>query len=198
MSTLRTLVLNNQYMPVSLFPLHTIPAEEAIQRYLNGNCSLVSTYDKVIGTPSRTDLKWPSVIANHNSHSFKKELRLKPEILYYRDHCKCMYCGKDLSLNEITYDHVKPRSKGGLTDLENIVAACKKCNNAKGDSVSSRWKPIKMPWKPNYYQMIDIRKKYPIVIDDESWRPFLPNWASDVIVRNEPFTKPLNYDMIES
>ena len=49
---LRTLVLNANYMPVSIFPLHTIPSEDAITRIFNGNMHAVYNYNRKIGHPT--------------------------------------------------------------------------------------------------------------------------------------------------
>jgi 5-methylcytosine-specific restriction endonuclease McrA len=53
--------------------------------------------------------------------------------LLIRDNFCCQYCGKALTPNTATIDHVIPRSKKGKHSLENTVCACKPCNNIKGD-----------------------------------------------------------------
>jgi len=59
--------------------------------------------------------------------------------LFHRDHWRCRYCGcsvnaRDKSLTEFaTVDHVQPRSRGGMSTQENMVTACRGCNEAKGD-----------------------------------------------------------------
>ena len=50
--------------------------------------------------------------------------------VFARDGWECQYCGARTSL---TVDHVIPRSKGGNSDWENIVASCAPCNRRKGD-----------------------------------------------------------------
>ena len=50
--------------------------------------------------------------------------------------CQCVYCGETYEINELTLDHVKPRSKGGEDLTRNVVSCCKKCNQGKG---SSHW-----------------------------------------------------------
>ncbi len=50
--------------------------------------------------------------------------------VFARDGWECQYCGARSSL---TVDHVIPRSKGGGSDWENIVASCAPCNRRKGD-----------------------------------------------------------------
>ncbi len=58
-------------------------------------------------------------------HTIGKELRQK---IYQRDGYTCQYCG---STECLTVDHVIPKSKGGLTRDDNLVTACRKCNNHK-------------------------------------------------------------------
>ena len=50
-----------------------------------------------------------------------------------RDRYRCQYCGKKGTPFDLTLDHVMPRSRGGKTLAENLVAACQTCNNRKGD-----------------------------------------------------------------
>jgi len=50
-----------------------------------------------------------------------------------RDHYRCQYCGKRGTAFDLTLDHILPRSRGGRTVAENLVAACQTCNNRKGD-----------------------------------------------------------------
>src|SRR3978361_1010177 len=50
--------------------------------------------------------------------------------VFARDGWECQYCGARTAL---TVDHVIPRSKGGGSDWENIVASCAPCNRRKGD-----------------------------------------------------------------
>ena len=50
--------------------------------------------------------------------------------VFARDDWTCQYCG---SRSNLTVDHVIPRSKGGPSSWENIVASCAPCNRRKGD-----------------------------------------------------------------
>lgn len=47
----------------------------------------------------------------------------------------CVYCKIPMLIEEMTLDHVLPRSKGGTSRIENLVAACASCNHAKGCSI---------------------------------------------------------------
>ncbi len=48
-----------------------------------------------------------------------------------RDEETCQYCGKHF--RELTLDHVIPRSRGGQSTWENLVASCRACNGRKGN-----------------------------------------------------------------
>ncbi len=50
-----------------------------------------------------------------------------------RDHYRCQYCGRRGTAFDLTLDHIMPKSRGGRTVAENLVAACRICNNRKGD-----------------------------------------------------------------
>ncbi len=64
------------------------------------------------------------------------------EFIYKMLNGHCAYCGKKVSLDEITRDHVKPKSKGGRNTVENILPSCKKCNGTKGDKSLEEFRKI--------------------------------------------------------
>lgn len=182
MNGYRTLVLNSAFMPVSLFPIKTIPAEDAITRVLSGAYSTVLNHDAIIKTASRNDLYWPSVIMSNRKHNNK--VFLKRESLYYRDHGMCQYCESRLTLNtngNFTVDHVIPKYAGGFTSWKNVVAACTDCNSRKGHKeAKGQWKPKQEPFEPTYGQMLEIRKKFPLIVNDIRWKDFLPEWNNEI------------------
>ena len=45
----------------------------------------------------------------------------------------CAYCGCVLNVNNMTRDHVVPKSRGGTSELDNLLPACRACNLQKGD-----------------------------------------------------------------
>jgi 5-methylcytosine-specific restriction endonuclease McrA len=185
MKHLKTLVLNANFMPLSVFPLYTISAQDAIQRVLNDTAVLVYEYERPILTPSRNDLYWPSVVANKNGFRYADSVKLKRETLYYRDHGVCVYCDAPLTMESLSVEHVLPKSRGGKHAWENVVAACTNCNQEKADAMPvGRWVPKKKPYKPNFFQLLEIRKKYPITVYDKNWLQFLPSWTGEVIVKD--------------
>jgi 5-methylcytosine-specific restriction endonuclease McrA len=57
-----------------------------------------------------------------------------------RDGARCVWCGRSFSaLIRPTTDHLVPRVKGGPSWLENEVAACSRCNGARGHRTPVDW-----------------------------------------------------------
>jgi len=69
--------------------------------------------------------------------------------IYLRDNHTCQYCGK--TGNNLTIDHIIPKSKGGQETWSNMVVCCSRCNNRKGDQsleeagVNLRGEPYRPP-----------------------------------------------------
>ncbi len=126
--------------------------------------------DKKIISSTNNKFPLPSVIKlnYYISRPYQKVFLTRKNILR-RDNYKCAYCGRsDLQL---TIDHIKPKSRGGTDDWENLVAACIKCNNKKGD---------RTPEEANMKLKIKPFKPTPITFlinscgrISEQWKPFL-------------------------
>ena len=65
-------------------------------------------------------------------HLPRQQVTLNRRNIYARDHNRCQYCGKRLPTNDLSLDHVMPRSMGGQATWENLVCACLACNVKKG------------------------------------------------------------------
>ena len=89
--------------------------------------------------------------------------------VFARDHWTCQYCG---SRSNLTVDHVIPRSKGGNSSWENIVASCAPCNRRKGDRTPAQagMHPSQAPRTP--HAEIFIRVSSPTI--PAAWRAYLP------------------------
>ena len=79
-------------------------------------------------------------------------LPLSRRTVLARDHYTCQYCGERLPKAILTMDHVQPRSKGGETCWENVVAACASCNRRKGGRTpeEARMPLLREPRRPRY------------------------------------------------
>ena len=61
----------------------------------------------------------------------------------------CWYCGKEMEPSELTKDHVFPRAKGGVDNLDNIIMVCKTCNSSKGKMDLFEWyEDVRKEWPP--------------------------------------------------
>jgi 5-methylcytosine-specific restriction endonuclease McrA len=96
--------------------------------------------------------------------------RITRRAVFARDGWTCQYCGSRTST--LTVDHVIPRSKGGASTWENIVASCAPCNRRKGDRLPHQidMHPRTAPRVP--HADLFIRLAAPNV--PESWEPYLP------------------------
>ena len=76
--------------------------------------------------------------------------------VFKRDHWSCQYCGVQPGSEELTIDHVVPRSQGGTSTWDNCVLSCIDCNKRKADrtpqqaGMKLRKAPVRPRWKPLY------------------------------------------------
>jgi 5-methylcytosine-specific restriction endonuclease McrA len=163
------LVLNADFQPLSYFPLSLCNWEDAIKAVVKGSHLVVSEYDEVIHSPSTT-MRLPSVIALRNYVRRPRRVAFTRFNVFLRDRFRCQYCGEQCLKGELTFDHVVPRSDGGETCWENIVAACGPCNTSKD---RLRIRPIWMPREPAMHDMIAAQRLFPPNFLHETWRDFL-------------------------
>jgi 5-methylcytosine-specific restriction endonuclease McrA len=92
--------------------------------------------------------------------------------LFKRDKSNCQYCGMHIKRpDEVTIDHVVPRSKGGKSSWVNCVLACIACNRRKADRTlhESGMKLVRAPVEPKVRVLISV-PGLPIY---QSWRSFV-------------------------
>src|SRR3569833_3466462 len=118
------LVLNADYRPLSYYPLSLWSWQDAIKAVFLDRVQIVSTYDRIIKSPS-FEMFLPSVVSLKEYVKPARHPAFTRFNVFLRDRFTCQYCG---SRDDLTFDHVIPRSKGGRTTWENVVAACAPCN----------------------------------------------------------------------
>ncbi len=101
----------------------------------------------------------------------KSSVKFNRRNIFLRDEHRCQYCGERFPAHRLSLDHVLPRSRGGPTNWDNIVAACVDCNVRKGGRTpgEARMRLMRSPTKPRRNALI-IRQ-----LDDAryvSWRTF--------------------------
>ncbi len=97
--------------------------------------------------------------------------------VFKRDRFTCQYCGQQPGRDELTIDHVIPRSRGGATAWENCVLACVQCNRRKANRTPDqaglrlRRSPEQPTWRPFYSSLAAAR---------ESWKNFVSDPAVEL------------------
>ena len=165
------LVLNADYRPLSYYPLSLWTWQEAVKAAFLDRVTILSEYDDVVRSPT-TEIKIPSVVVLKDYVRPQKRVAFTRFNLFLRDEFCCQYCG---ARGELTFDHVVPRARGGITSWENVVAACSKCNLRKGSQTLSRSGLAlrKPPRQPAAEQLRNIGRKFPPNHLHESWIDFL-------------------------
>jgi 5-methylcytosine-specific restriction endonuclease McrA len=101
----------------------------------------------------------------------KHNMRLSKRNIFLRDEFSCQYCGIPVKESDATLDHVHPVSLGGKNTWENLTTACKPCNWNKSNRVGQ--KPKVMPYRPDFWQLVEKRRKHGWDIQHPSWHDYL-------------------------
>ncbi len=165
------LVLNADYRPLSYFPLSLWPWETSIKAKYLDRVDILSEYDQVVRSPS-TEMRIPSVVVLRAYVRPAKASAFTRFNLFLRDEFKCQYCGES---GELTFDHVVPRCRGGITSWTNVVAACAKCNMKKGSRLLTECQLTlrQLPKVPTPEQLQNVGRKFPPNYLHQSWIDFL-------------------------
>ena len=166
------LVLNADYRPLSYFPLSLWPWQEAIKAVYLKRVNVAAEYEEVVRSEKLT-LPLPSVIVLKNYVVPTKTVPFTRATLFLRDEFTCQYCG--YKGKDLTFDHVVPKSRGGKTRWDNVVAACQSCNLRKAAKTTSQagFKLKKAPTKPSPEVLLNKGKKFPPSDMHKSWSDFL-------------------------
>jgi 5-methylcytosine-specific restriction endonuclease McrA len=164
-----TLVLNRNWQPVNVATV-----ARALVLLWNESARVVDPHDFQTYTwedwsrlDPRTDeafiqavrfrLRVPEVIAlTHYDRLPEVSVTFSRRNIFKRDHFTCQYCGVQPGMEELTLDHVLPRSRGGQSRWDNCVLACLECNKRKADRTPEqahmrlRRKPVQPIWRPMY------------------------------------------------
>jgi 5-methylcytosine-specific restriction endonuclease McrA len=148
------------YLDVDWRPLRIEPWQRAIADFFVGKCEVIEySRDRTIQGVSR-EYPMPAVV--RVLRRFKRDrIRIKFSRLniYARDGFTCAYCRVRFPTEDLTFDHVIPRSRGGRTCWENIVSACIPCNSEKADRTPAEagMTLIRTPRKPAYLPSVMVK-----------------------------------------
>lgn len=165
------LVLNADYRPLSYYPLSVWCWQDAIKAVFLDRVNIVSQYDKTVRSPT-FEMRLPSVVS---LKTYVKPSRIPAFTrfnVFLRDRFTCQYCG---AREDLTFDHVIPRSKGGQTTWENVVAACSPCNLRKGDRLPRDVEmiPRQTPFAPSLADLHQNGRHFPPNYLHDSWMDYL-------------------------
>ena len=165
------LVLNADYRPLSYYPLSLWPWQEVIKAVFLDRVDVISTYDTVIRSPS-FEMALPSVVSLKHFVAQDRPPAFTRFNLFLRDAFSCQYC---TSPEDLTFDHIVPRSRGGRTTWENIVTACARCNLQKGGRTprEAAMFPRHQPQRPNMYELQERGRRFPPNHLHHSWLDYL-------------------------
>ncbi len=161
------LVLNATYEPLNI-----VSVQRAIVLLLKDKAEVVEAAKRKIRA-ERIAIDWPLVIRLVTFVPIPRRLPLplSRRTVLARDLYTCQYCGAQPVKQELTLDHVIPRSRGGATTWENVVAACGPCNRRKGDRLSeeANMLPLTKPTRPRFLAIVLMGEANAHV----AWRKYL-------------------------
>jgi len=165
------LVLNADYRPLSYYPLSLWPWQEAVKAVFLDRVAIIAEYDKVVRSPT-TEIRIPSVVVLKEYVKPQKRVAFTRFNLFLRDEFCCQYCG---ARGDLTFDHVVPRARGGITSWENVVAACASCNLRKGARSLHRSGMAlrRPPRQPSSEELRNTGRRFPPNHLHDSWIDFL-------------------------
>ena len=171
------LVLNADYRPLSYYPLSLWCWQDAVKAAYMERVDIVAQYDKFVHSPT-IKIKIPSVVVLKDYVKPQKSVAFTRFNLFLRDGFRCQYCG---NRGELTFDHVVPRSSGGTTRWDNVVAACSPCNLRKGSKSLGRagLHLRRKPRQPTASELQNLGRKFPPNYLHDSWMDFL-YWDSEL------------------
>ena len=145
-------------------PLEIISMYKAFNMCFSGRAKTVSSFDV-------NGVQVPTVIVLHSYvRRFPFRLSCNRRNVFWRDKNQCQYCGNFFKFDELTMDHVNPKSKGGAKSWENIVTSSRLCNSKKRDRTpkEAQMPLIRRPHSPRV-NLLDLNRKIPI---HEDWKIF--------------------------
>jgi 5-methylcytosine-specific restriction endonuclease McrA len=162
------LVLNATFEPINVTAVR-----RALVLMIKGVAQAEELNSSEVHSTSRT-VKVPSVIRLLAYRHIPQQTRaLSRKNILLRDHNTCQFCKRTFPASELTLDHVMPRSRGGRSSWENLVACCYACNNHKGDRTPEE-AGLKLTRRPRPFTLHTSRQLMRLIGNkDEKWRKYL-------------------------
>ena len=168
---LPALVLNADYRPLSYYPLSLWSWQDTIKAVFLDRVNIIAEYDHAVSSPSFS-MRLPSVVCLKTYVKPSRNPAFTRFNVFLRDRFQCQYCG---SREDLTFDHVVPRCRGGETTWDNVVAACSPCNLKKGSRMprAAGMIPEQLPFQPTVQDLHNNGRMFPPNYLHESWIDYL-------------------------
>ena len=162
------LVLNATFEPINVTAVR-----RAMVLLLKGVAQAEEVNHAEVRSTSRA-MRVPSVIRLLAYRHIPQQTRaLSRKNILLRDRNTCQFCARVFPAAELTLDHVVPRSRGGRSSWENLVACCYQCNNSKGDRTPEE-AGIQLTRRPRPFTLYTSRQLMRLMGHrDEKWRKYL-------------------------
>ena len=165
---MRTLLLDSTF-----FPVNVVTWQKAMILLLTNRAEVVDEYrDQTVRSVCQS-FQLPKILRLFSRHKGNKSVKFTRVNIYLRDNYRCQYCTKKFPFAELTFDHIFPRSRGGVTTWENVVTSCRKCNTKKGAKTPKEADMVLMqkPKKPSWSAELCLKIKNSDPIDWHNWLP---------------------------
>ena len=162
------LVLNATFEPINVTAVR-----RALVLLLKGVAQAEELNHAEIHSASNA-VRVPSVIRLLAYRHIPQQTRaLSRKNILLRDRNTCQFCGEIFPASDLTLDHVVPRSRGGRSSWENLVACCYQCNNHKGDRTPEE-AGLQLVRRPRPFTLHTSRQLMRLIgHKDEKWRKYL-------------------------
>ena len=93
------------------------------------------------------------------SRAWRQAPALSNMKLFVRDRLVCAYCGHRFPTENLTREHIRPSSRGGLDSWMNCITACRGCNGRKGNRTpeEAQMNLLYLPYVPSLHEDMILR-----------------------------------------
>ncbi len=153
------MTMNALLLDASYYPIKIIDWKRAMILFFTERAEVVEHHQDFSVNSTHASFKVPKVLRLLVNFKNLSRVKFNRSNVFYRDKNTCQYCGDKFKDSELTFDHVMPRSRGGLTTWQNIVSACMDCNNKKDSKTPEEWgrKLLKIPEEPKWTPLLAFR-----------------------------------------
>ncbi|MCO4755332.1 MAG: HNH endonuclease [Bacteriovoracaceae bacterium] len=146
-------------LDATFFPVQIIDWKKAMVLFFTQRAEVVDFHEDIEIRSTNDSFRLPKVLRLFEKVNNLGQVKFSRSNVFYRDKFLCQYCTKKFEASELTLDHVMPKSRGGKTSWENIVACCRKCNNSKADRTprEAGLKLLHRPRQPNWSPMLAFK-----------------------------------------